>query len=199
MLLNGDVKMKIAVVISAILLVLIAVFVLKFSRFGVETPEYNVIEKDGAFEIRDYPSMMIVSTSMENPNFEDGTSFMRLFRYISGENESEQKIAMTTPVITSKEEGTQQMSFIVPREIAQNGVPKARSEQVEVDTLEAGRFAVYRFSGDWDVNRFEEAKVKLETWLAERKLSPTSEAMIASYDPPMTPSFLKRNEILVKL
>jgi hypothetical protein len=124
--------MKLFLIIAGILLVAVSVAAFKFSRIGLETPDYRVVEKDGAFEIREYPTMLVVSTPMENPDPQEGTSFMRLFRYISGDNEGEQKIAMTTPVFTSQEDGDRHMSFVVPKEIAEKGAPDAESELVEM-------------------------------------------------------------------
>ncbi len=191
--------MKVILLIAGILIITIAVIGFKFSRFGLETPEYVVVKKDGAFEIREYPAMLVVSTPMENPDPQEGTSFMRLFRYISGNNESEQKIAMTTPVFTSQENGTREMSFVVPENIAETGAPGAKSELVEISNMAGGRFAAYRFKGAWDLNKFAAAKTALANWIAQQNLKPQGEPMIANYDPPFTPAFLKRNEILVRL
>jgi hypothetical protein len=58
--------MKIILAVGVIILVVLSIIGFKFSRFGVESPQYNVVEKDGAFEIRDYPEMVLVSTGMEN-------------------------------------------------------------------------------------------------------------------------------------
>ena len=106
---------------------------------------------------------------------------------------------MTTPVFTSQENGARQMSFVVPENIAETGAPGAESELVEISNMAGGRFAAYRFSGGWDLNKFEEAKTALANWMAQQNLKPQAEPMIANYDPPFTPEFLKRNEILVRL
>jgi DNA gyrase inhibitor GyrI len=185
--------------VVAFLVVGALVMAFKFSRLGLETPEYKVLKKEGGFEIREYPSVVVVSTPMEGPDPSKGTSFKRLFRYISGENQAKQKISMTTPVFTSQEKLGRQMSFVVPKDIVEKGAPEARSKVVRIDTMVAGKFAVYRFSGSWDAKRFEDAKLKLTNWVLVKQLSPTEEPMVANYDPPFTPSFLKRNEVLVRL
>lgn len=52
---------------------------------ATETPDYKVLAQDGKFEVREYPTLTLVRTASG-----DG-DFMRLFRYISGGNEAEQK------------------------------------------------------------------------------------------------------------
>ena len=88
---------------SVAVLVAIGVFVFnKTTRAGYESAEYKVIESDGNFEVREYPDLMLVATTTKiDAQGRDG-SFMKLFRYISGANESEQKISMTTPVFMER-------------------------------------------------------------------------------------------------
>ena len=124
---------------------------------------------------------------------------MRLFRYISGDNAAERKIEMTVPVFSggSREAGT--MSFLVPEEVAKEGPPEATNAEVTLDRMNGGRFAVYRFSGGWSAERRDVAKRKLNDWISTESLRATDEVLVASYDPPFTPAFLRRNEILVRL
>ena len=94
------------------------------ARAGYESAEYKVVEKDGNIEIREYPDLMLASTSTKfDAQGRDG-SFMRLFRYISGANQSEQKIAMTTPVFmeTGDAESGGKMGFVVPKDVADAGL-----------------------------------------------------------------------------
>ena len=60
---------------------------------------YAVIEKDGAFELRQYPAMLLAETLVASADFEDagGIAFNRLFQYISGNNRGNRKIAMNSP------------------------------------------------------------------------------------------------------
>ncbi len=189
--------MKTILIISGVALAIILVWGSQFTRFGVESPEYQVLKKNGAFEIRSYPSMVIASTSMANPGEDNG--FMRLFRYISGSNETGQKIAMTTPVLMAENGDDRQMSFVIPKEVADNGAPQARGEAVEIETMAAGKFATYRFAGNRDAELFSDAKRKLYQWISENNFIPLDDPIVASYDPPLTPSFLKRNEILIRI
>jgi hypothetical protein len=43
------------------------------------------------------------------------------------------------------------------------------------------------------------AQRKLSAWLEAKQLVPMSEFEAANYDPPFTPTFLRRNEVLVRI
>ena len=59
----------------------------KATRAGYESPAFKLVKRDGKFEIRDYAAFGIVSTPMKGRNPEQDGGFMRLFRYIDGQNE----------------------------------------------------------------------------------------------------------------
>ncbi len=188
------------ITIGSILIAAVALFaVFKFSRAGYESAEYTVVLRDGDFEIRDYPDLLVASTPMASASLQEEGSFMRLFGYISGDNEASQNIAMTTPVFTTRNGDERRMSFVVPREVARQGAPQATNPDVVVQMMPGGRFAVYRYSGSWELGRFQEAEKKLTAWMEMQGLSPASEALIAGYDPPFWPTVLRRNETLIRV
>lgn len=189
----------------------------KTTRAGYESAEYKVIESEGDYEVREYPDLMLVATTTKiDAQGRDG-SFMKLFRYISGANESEQKISMTTPVFMQKntvESGDQadsqvQMGFVMPKEVAVAGVPSPTGPDVDVRKRAGGRFAVLRFSGRLNADLAKESEAKLRAWMEAKGLvaddsaatpnNPGSGVESASYDPPFTPGPLRRNEILIRL
>ena len=176
------------------------------TRAGYESAEYKVIESDGKFEVREYPDLMLVATTTKiDAQGRDG-SFMKLFRYISGANESEQKISMTTPVFmeNDKADSEVQMGFVMPQEVAVEGVPNPTGPDVDVRKRAGGRFAVLRFSGRLNAKLAEESEAKLRAWMGTKGLTAadsadTSGVEAASYDPPFTPGPLRRNEVLIRL
>ena len=192
--------MRKIIVLSIVLLLISAIFFgCKLTRAGYESPDYKRISKDGPFELRDYPSMIVATTPMDSADPEAGSSFMRLFRYISGENEAEQKIAMTSPVLISQNMTNRQMSFIMSKKVADQGAPPAKEKDVRIENKEGGRFAVYRFSGSWKAEKSEAAKKKLAAWMAQRNMKPIGDMQLANYDPPFTPPFLRRNEVMARV
>jgi len=189
------------------ILVLAGVFAWNtMARAAYESAEYKVVESDGKFEVRLYPELMLVATTTKlDAQGRDG-SFMKLFRYISGANESEKKISMTTPVFmeNDKEDSAVRMGFVMPKDIAVEGVPAPTGEGVDVRKRAGGRFAVLRFSGQLTTKSAKESEAKLRTWMATKGLVAddsfeSSGVETAGYDPPFTPGPLRRNEVLIRL
>ncbi|QDU92466.1 SOUL family heme-binding protein [Lignipirellula cremea] len=187
----------------------IAVFVGAATYFGwkstargaYESAEYKVVETDGSFEIREYPELLLVTTRSEFAAKADDGSFMRLFRYISGSNDAEQKVAMTTPVFMEPDAGKTpgQMGFVIPKKIAEQGAPTPKGENVRLQKRTGGRFAVIRFPGRMTRETTDAAEAKLREWIAGRGLEAAEKAEFAGYDPPWTPGPMRRNEILIRL
>ncbi|WP_182869239.1 SOUL family heme-binding protein [Rhodopirellula sp. JC639] len=171
------------------------------ARAGYESAEYEVIESDGNIEIRQYPDLMLAATDSKMGSQGRDGSFMRLFRYISGANQDDQKIAMTTPVFMEGEIGKSDVSmgFVMPREVAAQGVPEPEGEGVKIRKREGGRFAVIRFPGRLDSQLAKQQEAKLREWMESRGLSGAEKAEAAGYDPPFTPGPLRRNEVLIRL
>jgi hypothetical protein len=160
---------------------------------ATETPEYKVVAKDGKFEVRDYPAMTVARTAMG-----DG-DFMRLFRYISGGNEAEQKIAMTAPVLVQHKGEESGMSFVVPREVAAAKVPAPKAAEVSVDTMPAARLAVFTYSGLRTEKNEANGLGKLRDWMEKKNLKAEGEPVFAYYDPPWTLPFMRRNEVMLRV
>ena len=163
------------------------------TAMAIETPDYKVTEKDGKFEVRDYPAMTVARTSMG-----DG-DFMRLFRYISGGNEAEQKIAMTAPVLVQHKGEESGMSFVVPREVAAGKVPAPKGSAVSVDEMPAAKFAAFTYSGRRTDSNEADALAKLRAWMEKKSLHAEGEPVFAYYDPPWTLPFMRRNEVMLRV
>jgi DNA gyrase inhibitor GyrI len=173
-------------------------------RADEEEPEFELLEKDGAFELRKYPRIPVASAPMDGMG-ERNDSFRKLFRYISGDNEEKQKIAMTAPVFMADDAadaadgkpGT--MSFMLPAKVAEAGAPAPDGKDVTLATIDGGRVATLRFKGWRSEDERREAADKLGKWIAEKGWTAAGEPIFAFYDPPWTPEFMRRNEVWVPL
>jgi DNA gyrase inhibitor GyrI len=91
------------------------------------------------------------------------------------------------------------MSFIMPRATTEKGVPKPTGEDVTVSKIEAARFAVLRFPGGRSADNENKAIEKLKTWLKAEKITGKGDPIFAYYDPPWTPVFMRRNEVMIRI
>ncbi|QEG35984.1 SOUL family heme-binding protein [Bythopirellula goksoeyrii] len=196
-----SVKKMIHLTIAAVVVVVVYFGWKLTSRSAYESAEYTVLESDDSFEIREYPDLMMATTDIKQGSQGNDGSFMRLFDYISGENELKQKVAMTTPVFmeqdTADTEG--QMGFVLPKQVAEQTIPDPSDDKVEIRKRAGGKFAVIRFAGRMDSKTIAAAEDKLRNWMKEKGLVGDGETVLAGYDPPWTPGPLRRNEALIRL
>ncbi len=166
---------------------------------GYESTPYKVVRSDGNCELRNYPALIVVETPMAlGSNGADG-SFNRLFRFITGGNEAKQKIAMTTPVFMSGSDTNATMAFVMPAKMKVGEVPKPLDRAVKVRQLAAGRFAVLRYSGGRNAKNEAESLERLRAWMKAEGLKELSPPVYGYFDPPWTPPFLRRNEVMVRV
>jgi len=165
------------------------------TRVGYESASYTVKQNFDGFELREYPALTVATTGSPDAAGRD-ERFRRLFRYISGSNTAKQKIAMTTPVLMDQAEERQEMMFVLPSSLG-TSAPAAEQDTVKVKTLPARKMAVLRFAGDDSREREKSMEQQLRTWIKAAGVQPAGDALFAYYDPPWTPGFARRNEVLI--
>lgn len=165
----------------------------KFTRAGYEEASHKVLKKEGSAELRHYSELQLIQTTMSS---DQDNGFMRLFRYIDGGNDKQQKIAMTTPVFTTRKNGESTMAFVLPDKFNKEDVPIPNLDTVRNTIQPEMLFAAYRYSGR---HRITPVKIdsKLREWINENNLVAAGDPIEAFYDPPWTPGFLRRNELLI--
>ncbi len=158
-----------------------------------ETQDYKVINQIDDIEIRFYPSAPMIKVSSESGR---NNNFGKLFKYISGNNQSEQKIAMTTPVYIYDESKT--MEFVLPRKFISNDLPIPNDTDLEVYISEPKYFAAIKYSGYSNKEKERNYKDQLIQTLQNNNLKIISDYYVLSYDAP-TKFFDRRNEILIQV
>lgn len=167
------------------------------TRAGYETAPHRVLSSEGRFELREYPETRLVQTPMSGG--EDG-GFMRLFRFISGRNERQEKIAMTTPVFMERSQDGRaaSMAFVLPASLT--NAPNPAQPDVTLTSIAPGRFAVHRFSAPRpDTERERQAEQELRTWIQNRQLTAQGAPRFAYFDPPWIPRWFRRNEVMLRV
>lgn len=187
---------------------------------ATEEPDYQLLEKDGAFELRQYPAMLAAETLVTGADFEDAgdIAFGRLFRYITGNNRAQAKIAMTAPVIQTAEgpptagekiamtapviqqpgaSGGYRVAFLVPAEYTTDTVPQPLDPAVRIVSTPARLVAAFTYSGRMSAEAHREKEASLRAELGRRGLEVAGEAITAQYDAPFIPGPFRRNEVLI--
>jgi len=184
-------------IIIAVLAVVVGLIIAGCAVFrgSYESAPYKVVRTDGHFQVRDYPVLVVVQT----PRRDADDSFMKLFRFIGGQNAIKQKIAMTTPVFMAGAATNATMSFVMPKSMHAEQVPQPTEPGVTVTSLPAARVAVLRFSGGRSAHNESKALARLTDWMKKEKLTPAGDPMFGYFDPPWTPPLLRRNEVMIAI
>ena len=166
----------------------------------VDEPEFSVVARQEGFELRAYGPMVVAETEVDGDAFHGGNQgFGTLAGYIFGGNAREQSIAMTAPVAMqpSSTPGRSVMRFSMPSDQTLATLPQPRDPRVKLKLVPAGRMATVRFGGTWDPSNVQQRVEQLERDVLKAGLRSTGAAVFARYDPPWTPGFMRRNEILL--
>ncbi len=164
-------------------------------RAGYQSAPYAVVRRAGQVELRNYPTLVWVETTRHGAD----DSFMRLFRFIGGNNAAKQKIAMTTPVYLAGENTSATMAFVLPKTLSASAAPKPNDPGVSVREIRGGPFAVLRFSGGRSAKNEAASLAKLSSWLRQENLKAEGGPVYGYFDPPWTPSIFRRNEVMLRL
>jgi len=169
-----------------------------FGDVNVKVAPYEVIETDGAFEMRHYERLVLASTDTTDGMDSVSAPFYKLFKYISGKNSKTQKIAMTAPVFMDQSgQTTEAMSFVLPEGFSLATAPPPSDPAVKLTELSDYTVVTMSFSGFLNQKSISTHRNLLQNWIADRGLKIIGKAKAAGYNPPFTLPFLRRNEILI--
>ena len=183
-------------------------------------PNWRSVKKEGNIEIREYAPMIVAEVTTTGERYEainDG--FRILAAFIFGENSVQEKIEMTAPVTQQVEQASSQkiamtapvtqeetgkdnewkVRFVMPKEYTLDTLPKPNDNRIRILKLPAYETAVIRFSGfNTDKSIANQEKI-LKEWLEKNNIKGSGKPTYAFYNPPWTPPFMKRNEIMIKI
>jgi hypothetical protein len=190
-------------IISICLLLIAILYLLNTSTAvaGLEQPTYELISKDGRFEIRHYQPVHVAQTTVQD-SFSPALSigFRRIANYIFGGNSDEQKIAMTAPVIsTMPYKGSVDVLFVMPQSYSLQTLPRPNLSNIVLHKEDWSEVAVYRFGGWATEKRVIEMQKRLQSILHERGINTVGEWRVAQFNPPMIPPPFRKNELMVRI
>ena len=190
---------------------------------ATEEPKFTVSQKEGDFEVRSYPALVAAQVSVSGTRDEASSAgFKLLAGYIFGGNTRKQSIAMTAPVVQAPakapdgsekiamtapviqsgvtgQPGTWTVRFIMPSSYTMDTLPTPNDDKVQLMPLPPARFAAVTFSGLAREDDVALRTAELNTFMTTRSLRAAGPPALARYNPPWTPWFMRRNEVLIPL
>lgn len=182
---------------------------------AVEEPAFRTLLRDGAFEIRDYPALVVAEVTVTGGQKAAANKGFRLLAgYIFGGNRRKQSIAMTAPVaqqpasetiamtapvVQTQTAGEWVVRFTMPSSFSLNTLPQPNDARVRLRVTPPTRFAVIRFSGLAEPDDVTAKTAALWAWMQQRHLRRAGPPSLAQYDPPWTLWFMRRNEVMIPI
>lgn len=178
---------------------------------AIEEPDHEVIRKFDQVEVRQYAPYVVAEVVLQTSAEAAGNqAFPILAGYIFGKNKGEQKFAMTAPVTQTAVPvrmdmtapvtqvavaGGMQVQFVLPKGVTLATAPEPTDTRVQLRVMPAATWAVIRYSGTWSQSNYLEHLGKLKAVLDTQGVATQGEPVLARYNAPFTPWFMRRNEI----
>jgi hypothetical protein len=182
---------------------------------AIEEPDFKVIRTFDNVELRQYAPYVVAEVVLDVSAEEAGNqAFPILAGYIFGKNKGERKLAMTapvtqtaapvrmdmtTPVTQAAVAGGTQVQFVLPKGVTLATAPEPIDPRVQLRMMPAATWAVIRYSGTWSQSNYREHLDELRASLAAAGVATQGEPVLARYNAPLTPWFMRRNEIWLAL
>ena len=182
---------------------------------ATEEPDYEVIRKLDGVELRRYAPYVVAEVVLDATAEDAGSqAFPILAGYIFGKNKGEKKFAMTAPVTQTAapvrmemtapvtqatDVGGMRVQFVLPRGVTLATAPEPTDPRVQLRQVPAGTWAAIRYSGTWSQSNYLNHLGQLKAGLEAAGVVTHGEPVLARYNAPFTPSFLRRNEIWLAL
>ncbi len=179
-----------------------------------EEQQYEVVRQGAGFELRRYGAHAAAEVEVDGSFEGAGSSAFRpLVGYLRGQNRTNESLAMTAPVLqlrgdseagqaaetvtTQTSPGRYLVSFVMPRGSTQDSLPDPGDARVAIRSVPEELAAASRYSGRWTSSSYHRQVVQLLEAVRDGGLEVTGPVRFARFDPPWTPWFRRRNEVVV--
>ena len=192
-------------------LLLLTLAAMPFISHAIEEPDYEVVKKFANVELRQYAPYVVAEVVLDATADDAGNrAFPILAGYIFGKNKGEKTFAMTAPVTQTAAPmrmdmtapvtqaavaGGMRVQFVLPKGVTLATAPEPVDARVQLRLVPAATWAVIRYSGSWSQSNYQEHLDALRAALQTASVATQGEPVLARYNAPITPWFLRRNEI----
>jgi hypothetical protein len=165
--------------------------------------EFKLLQSFDDFELREYQPC-VVAEVRNSGQYSSATSsaFGSLFRYISKENKTAAKIAMTAPVIAAQnqqdaKQDNWSVSFVMPAGSRLQQMPQPIDPQVTLREINQEKCVAISFRGRATEELANKKINQLRASAANQNFALSDETRICRFDPPFKPGLLHYNEIVI--
>lgn len=192
-------KIAMIIILSILSILVVAQILISKNSRDTEQHKYVVLKKFDKFEIRKYEPAIFSSVKLNVDSYKEtsGKGFRILAGYIFGDNESNEKIAMTSPVVMEISD-TSKMSFMVPKELSLDNLPKPKNKEIIFEKQNEKIIAAIQFDGWADDEKIEYYKSILIEELSKHNISHINKFSFLGYNPPFD-LVDRRNEVVVEI
>jgi len=188
------------IILGSIVLIFGVVQILSMrSQNNIETYPFTVVKTYDQFEIRQYEASLFTTVKLNTQGYEEssGRGFSVLAGYIFGNNDRNEKIAMTSPVAMSLEDSVTMM-FMVPSALSKETLPKPGQSEIEFLEEPAKTVAAISFKGWANDDKIKKYREQLTASLEAEGIAHTKRFYYLGYNPPYE-VINRKNEIIVEL
>ena len=170
---------------------------------ATEEPEYEVLRKTDAYEIRKYAPYIVAEVDVEgDAGSAGGKAFRILAGYIFGDNQDDERMNMTAPVESQQAASDTDLhtyAFVMESKYTMETLPRPNDSRIRLKRVEPKTVAAVRYSGRWTDKNYRRHLAEFERALSSDGVATQGEPMLARYDSPFTPWFMRRNEIMLEI
>ena len=187
---------------------------------AIEEPDYEVLSRSDGYEVRRYAAFNVAEVELPASSSDvDNQAFRILAGYIFGKNRSRTRIgtsgslesgtdsesikmAMTAPVMSAgSNDGDDNtvIAFVMERKFRLDELPEPIDSRIRLRRQPPRVMAVREYSGRWTPENFQENKDSLLRALQRDGVRTRGPTILARYNSPFTPWFLRRNEVMIQI
>jgi len=187
---------------------------------AIEEPDYEVLSSSEDYETRRYPAFNVAEVELPGSSGDvDNQAFRILAGYIFGKNRARTRIgtsgslessienesikmAMTAPVMSADSDVRDNIAviaFVMEGKFSLDELPEPIDSRIRLRRQPPRVMAVREYSGRWTPENYQEHKDSLLQTLQRDGVSTRGPVILARYNSPFTPWFLRRNEVMIQI
>ena len=187
------------------------------SAARADEPAFELVRKIGDVEIRRYAPYLVAEMQQPGPLGRARDEAMSVLSdYAAGDNELRRKVVFMSPMIVSRvagakdywgrearADGPAENRYTVQAVLGvggdASGLPPPNDARLRLRAIPAATLAVIRFKGQASERDVEAQLTRLTAILSEAKAAWVGEPLLCTYDRPLTPGFMRRNELWLRV